>query len=122
MDTIDNTNNTFAISDRKLLVTCTTISILSFFGILFLVVVVSIVVSQAVKLAKKVQNIKNEAKERTQDFIASEGFQDFQDNLVEATQNILGSTKRAIQKDTSKVSNMAQEEPDNMYQGDPYHY
>ena len=106
---METTNNTIAISDRRLMVTCTTISILSFFGILFLVVVVSIVVSKAVQLALGYQKFKNEAQERTQDFIGSDGFKNFQDHLVEATQNVLGSSKRIVQ---NNVPGVAKEEQD----------
>ncbi len=89
-----NNNNTFAISNRGLLLTCTTISILSFFGILFLVVVVSLVVSKAVKLAENYTKFKNEVQDKAQDFVESDNFKNFQDRLVEASQNALNSTRQ----------------------------
>lgn len=95
---MNNTKNVIAVSNRGLLITCTTISILSFFGILFLLVVVALVVSKAVQLAENYRNIKNEVQDISQNFVESDNFKNFRNHLVDATKNALTSTQRIVKK------------------------
>jgi predicted PurR-regulated permease PerM len=99
----NNSNpNQMLISNRTLLVTCTTISMLSFFGILFLVVVISLVVSKAVELAKKYNNVKGQIQKRGQLLTDSKEFKNFQDHLVDAGQNAFESSKNWAGMEESK--------------------
>jgi len=90
-------NNGMTISDRTLLFTCTGISLLSFCGVIFLVVVVSLVVSKAVALAERYSTLKTQLKEKGQHIVDSEGFKNFQDHLIDATENALNSTKHVTE-------------------------
>lgn len=85
-----------AVSDRGLLVTCTTISVLSFVGILFLVIVMSMVVSKAVALSIQYEKFKTQASEKVQNLVESDEFKEFQDHLVDAGRNFVNTTKRIV--------------------------
>lgn len=93
MNPIPNTNQ-MLISNRTLLVTCTTISMLSFFGILFLVIVISIVVSKAIEIAERYNEMKDNIQKRGHQIVDSEEFKNFKDHLVDAGQNIFRSVKK----------------------------
>jgi uncharacterized UPF0160 family protein len=58
-----------------------------------LVVVVSLVVSKAVELAERYTQLKNQIQEKGQRIVESDGFKNFQDHLVEATEKALNPTK-----------------------------
>lgn len=96
------------ISDRTLVIASTTISLLSFCGVIFLVVVVSLVVSKAVALAERYRKVKNQLQEKGQQIVESDGFKNFQDHLIDATENALNSTKHVAQ--TLGSSNLLEEE------------
>ena len=107
-------HNTPAVSDRGLLLMCTTLSIISFFGILFLVLVVALLVSKAVQLAENYRKVKNEVQDKAQDFIESDNFKNFQDHLVDASERALHSTRGLVRREAGKE--------ERQYVSDPYHF
>jgi predicted PurR-regulated permease PerM len=113
----EDLNNTTAVTNfiilpsRTMLIVCTTMTILSFFGILFLVVVVALIVSRAVQLAVKYEQIKNNAQDKVQDLVESEEWQNFQDHLLKATeQTLTNAPNKLAKKEVAKVPGVKKEE------------
>ena len=116
---------TIAISNRGLLLTCTTISILSFFGILFLVVVTAILVSKAVQLAINYAKFQNAVRTGATNFATSDQYKNFQDHLIDASQRALHSTQKVLKKETPVMEEEEARHPMNLNLNlgpDPYNY